>query len=531
MNRIVRLITRRRRVCAIGFVAIALILLGASTASAHASLETVAPANDSVVSVIASEVVLRFDSPVALDLGAGIRVFGPDGRRVDRSVSRLRDLDRSVAVSLDDAGAGTYTVAWRVVSEDAHVLRGSSVFHVRTKTGAVATAVSESVPAWLAWLSRYVVLVAATLLIGASLVSTFVLGNGDRSMLRRLAVRSAALLLAGSVVRFAVQVAAASGRGLFDAMGLWGEAVSSTRPGALDALRSAAAGAALIGALRWSPRHGPKLVALGTFAAVATNSLGGHAWTAASRGTSVAADIVHQGAAGAWAGGLVALLLVLRPPRSPAAQAGEYVSRFGRVAIVSAAFLAGTGAWAGYVQVGSFTSLTTTNYGRMVLAKLAGFAVMGGLGWMNRRRLRRAVVKATHAGLRFELLVAAMVLAVSASLVGAVPVRAGSNDPFYVRLETPSLAIDVTVVPAKTGLNTMHLYFYDAAGNPDRVDVATASLSIGDIPPRRITLLPITADHFTAAGFILPMKGLWTLTLSTGRRGTTNTFTMEVPIK
>jgi copper transport protein len=524
----------RTRLLAVGFVAAVLIAIAAPAALAHATLDTVTPANDSVVAVIAKEVVLRFDEPVSLDLGAGIRVFGPNGRRVDRSVSRLRDLGKSVVVPMDDAGPGTYTVAWRVVSEDSHVLRGSSVFHVRTNTGAVDTATaSASAQSRLGWLSRFLVLTGTIALLGLALIAKFVIGNGDRSMLCRLALFSATALVVGACLRFTVQVASASGRGLIDATGLWREAVSSTRPGAIDALRIGASVVAVLGALRWAHREGPRVVAIGALVSIATNSVGGHAWTASSRGSTVAADFVHQGAAGAWAGGLFALLVVLRVGdecRVTDERRVQYVSKFGRVALASAALLFVTGAWASYANVGSFGAFTSTGYGRLVLVKLAGFALMGTLGWINRRRLRSLVVNVPTT-LRFEVVAAVIVLAFTASLVGSVPVRAGSQEPFYTRVETASMTIDVTVLPATIGTNMMHLYFYDASGNPERVDVATASISIRDIAPRRITLLPITGDHFTAGGFTLPMKGVWTLTLNTVRKGNVDTFTLEVPVK
>ena len=512
----------------VGFVAVVLSVFGVTAASAHATLETVAPANESVLAAMPTEVALRFDEPVALDLGAGIRVFGPNGQRVDRSVSRLRDLGKSVVVSLDNGGPGTYNVAWRVISEDAHVLRGSSIFHVRTKTGAVdTTSKSSPVLSWLGWLSRFAVLAAATVLLGAAIMALFVFGARDRTVLHRL-VRSAGLVLvAGAALRFAVQVASASDRGLFGATGLWGEAISSTRPGALDALRVAAGVLAVVGAFRWGHREGPKLVAIGAFGSIAANSMGGHAWTASARWSTVAADIVHQGAAAAWAGGLVSLFAVFRVVVDGR---DGFVAKFGPVALRSATLLFVTGVWAGYVQVGSFRALTSTGYGRLVLAKMAGFALMGALGWINRRHLRSLLV-GTPSTLRVELVVASIVLAVTASLVGSVPTRASSREPFYTRVETATMAIDVTVLPATVGLNTLHLYFYDASGNPDRVDVATASMSIRDIPARRIKLLPITGDHYTATGFTLPMKGVWMLTLNTIRKGRADTFNLEVSVK
>ena len=69
---IIRSVVHRRRMLAVGFVgfvAVVLSVFGVTAASAHATLETVAPANESVLAAMPTEVALRFDEPVALDLG------------------------------------------------------------------------------------------------------------------------------------------------------------------------------------------------------------------------------------------------------------------------------------------------------------------------------------------------------------------------------------------------------------------------------------------------------------------------------
>ncbi len=508
-----------------------------TAASAHASLETVAPANDSIVASPPKEVVLRFDEPVALDLGGGIRVFDPSGRRVDRSVSMLRDRKRSVAVAMDDGGLGTYTVAWRVVSEDSHVLRGSSVFHIKTKTGPVETESRTSqANNILGWFARYLILAAATALLGSAVFVQVAVARQDRHQLRSVVIAAALALGLGSLLRFAVQVASTSGRGLLDAASLWGEAATSTRPGSLDAWRIGGAFMAVIGASMWMRRFGPQAVVLGAAVSVAVTALGGHAWTAANRSGAVVADVVHQLAAAGWVGGLLALAVLLRASRKRVGETesqsllAHYVDRFGRIAMLCVALLFVTGVRGAYSLVGSIDLLTSTTYGRLVLLKLTGFFLMGALGWVNRRRLAALLVDGSRTVFA-EGTVALLVLGVTASLVGAVPARAGSQEPFYTRAETATFIVDVTVLPATIGSNTLHLYFFDETGNPQSVDVATASIGFGDIPARRVSLVPISGDHYSAIGFSLPMKGLWTLTLQAVREGQTETVTLEVPVK
>ena len=66
-----------------GAVAVLLLLLAtAGTASAHARLVSTDPAVSSVLLVSPTQVVLHFDDVVTVD-GGSLRVFGPDGGRVD----------------------------------------------------------------------------------------------------------------------------------------------------------------------------------------------------------------------------------------------------------------------------------------------------------------------------------------------------------------------------------------------------------------------------------------------------------------
>src|SRR4051794_11095846 len=107
-----------------------------ATAFSHASLLGTAPANDQVVKSAPSDITLTFSEHISVAFG-GVKVFGPDGARVDvRGVAV--DNDR-VAVRMPKRIArGTYAVSWRVISADGHPVRGAFVFHVGAKSGSAA---------------------------------------------------------------------------------------------------------------------------------------------------------------------------------------------------------------------------------------------------------------------------------------------------------------------------------------------------------------------------------------------------------
>jgi putative copper export protein/mono/diheme cytochrome c family protein len=105
----------------------------------------------------------------------------------------------------------------------------------------------------------------------------------------------------------------------------------------------------------------------------------------------LACDILHLCGAGAWLGGLVPLLLVVRraPPKA-AAEAARWFSPLGKACIAA---LVVSAALQGWVLVPSIPGLIGTAYGWMVLVKLALFGVLFGFAWFNRYRFAPALLR------------------------------------------------------------------------------------------------------------------------------------------
>jgi len=248
----------RRAVLAVvaAVVGVLAVLRVGTVVSAHASLLATNPAPDAELDAAPSEVRLEFDDPVSVDL-AGVRVFDPAGDRADTGATSTNDGGRGVVVGLRDAGPGTYTVAWSAVSGDSHVLSGSYVFHVQTRTGSVGDlgARDRSALDIAGWFDRWSIYAGTTVLAGAAAFRLAVRSRhplDDPASVRMVRVAATAML-AGSALRLVVQVADASGRSLTDAMGLLGDAVADTRAGRLDAIRVGLAVAALAVTGLWRP--------------------------------------------------------------------------------------------------------------------------------------------------------------------------------------------------------------------------------------------------------------------------------------
>ena len=192
--------------------------------------------------------------------------------------------------------------------------------------------------------------------------------------------------------------------------------------------------------------------------------------------------------------------------------------RYSRLAFASVAALVVSGTVQAVREVESPTALFATAYGWVLVAKLVLVAVVlaaagvsrvwvqqrlgvrrsrpGGAAQPHRARVRgrrrpddrarprrrpRAGrlqsesaaehVPALRRSVLVEVAVAAVVLALSAVLVGLPPARAAVAQPVDVLLPLqgaagPSGSVQVSVDPARPGANTLHLYLFDDAGRP-----------------------------------------------------------------
>jgi putative copper export protein len=105
----------------------------------------------------------------------------------------------------------------------------------------------------------------------------------------------------------------------------------------------------------------------------------------------VAADTLHVFAAGSWIGGLLLVLYLEVRSRSSAGEGGsllpDLVPAFSPLAVASVVVMIVTGTLASWVHVGSFTTLFTTRYGRLLSLKLLLVAIVMVLGANNWKRL------------------------------------------------------------------------------------------------------------------------------------------------
>jgi len=106
------------------------LLLAPTAAQAHSEIIGSTPAENATLDAVPTQVALEFNDDVQQEGGA-ITVTGTDGARYDID-NTFKTSGTEATVDLSDITAnGRYTVAYRVVSGDGHVVQGDYAFRVQ----------------------------------------------------------------------------------------------------------------------------------------------------------------------------------------------------------------------------------------------------------------------------------------------------------------------------------------------------------------------------------------------------------------
>jgi putative copper export protein len=145
----------------------------------------------------------------------------------------------------------------------------------------------------------------------------------------------------------------------------------------------------------------------------------------------ILAHWLHVLAAGGWLGSLFLVLAAGLPatasaPQERARNARALINAFSPAAIAFAATLLLTGAFVGWIHLGSLAAVLSSSYGRTLSLKLAVLALVVAFGAYNFLRAKPGMrdesgVATLRRSARAELAFAAVVLLVTAVLVATPP--------------------------------------------------------------------------------------------------------------
>lgn len=495
-----------------------LLQMAAPAVFAHAALIETLPVDGAMLGKAPTEVLLRFNEPVAPLV---FKLLLPDGST--QAVTHIAAEQNGLKASLPDLPAsGTYLLSWRVVSADGHPVGGSITYSVgvRSDNGAAA-AVSSSSPSLLLaviWLIRFGLYMALFIGVGAALFRAFI------------AVETAppAWWATAALLKGLVLVPLAVGMQGLDALALPWDALGSLQPwrAGLDTAYGVTAWLMLASLLaacaanavdrRWLSRAAAIASTLLLGAALAAS---GHAGSAPPQWLARPAVFIHGVAIAAWVGSLLPLLILLRGEQGVAA-----LSRFSRVIPWVLALLLISGATLALLQLDSFQSLWTTDYGRILSAKLSLLLLLLGVATFNRyaltARVQRGDARARLWMRRLicaELLLMAMILALVATWRFTPPPRAmaaaaSAAAPVSVHLHATQAMVDLTLTPLQDRRVRASLFVQGGDFSP--LDAQEVSLQFSN-PARDIEPLLKNAHRGADGGtwlvdpFALPAPGRW----------------------
>ena len=541
----------------------------AGPASAHASLVASTPADGARLASPPGQVQLQFSEHVSIGPGYA-RVIGADGHRVDTGTPSV-DGDVLTIPLRGTLPSGGYVVTYRVTSADSHPVSGAYSFAVGGGPLLSAQAirsqnttdpgVGAAVP-----VARWIGFAGVALAIGLPVLALACWPAGWAARrLTRAAVAGTGAVVLGDVLEFLLQGPDDAGSGLGSlADGSLLSATGGSGSGRLLLVRLAAAlvlGALLLVAGRRGRAPDAWQLFVGGLAAVllvVTTAGIGHASAGPWWGWALLSTSVHVAAMAVWLGGLAGLLLALLRRGVPTGEPAAALPRFSRIAFAAVTALIVTGVVQSVREVATPGALFTTRYGLVLTAKVvlvvvilgaAGYSrvwvqqrygLPGGRRPDGRRRVTAhafaepvaspaptrgdvdvaAALPAFRRSVLVEVLLAAVVLALTAVLVGMQPAASAASQPVDVTLplQTSSGAagsVEVSVVPASPGANSLHLYLLDDQQQPTQpagITVRLRNQSAG-IGPLGVPLQPAGPGHYVADAMDIPGAGSWTLTV------------------
>ncbi|WP_338684277.1 copper resistance CopC family protein [Streptomyces acidiscabies] len=474
----------RRGAVLLGTMLVLLLFGGAGTASAHAALAGTDPADGSVVRTVPGEVTLRFTESVGL-LDDSIRVLSPENKRVKTGkASHVPGRSDAVRVTMpDDAGTGTFTVAWRVVSADSHPVSGAFTFSIGKPSPTLAPLsagpVENPTTNSLYTLTRYAAYVAAALLIGTA-VFIAVCRPPDTRALRR-PLRVGGWTLAGAtVVLFFLRGPYETGAGIAEILDPSSLSRTATsRPGLALLARLLLLGvlALLMWQKWWSKRA--------TLAAGAVTILGlALTWAAAEHASAgiqvplaMTSTVLHLLSMAVWLGGLTSLFSVLN--RSSVPVPARVIVAFSRTAATCVVVLVVTGVYQSWRGLGSLTALTESSYGRILLAKLAAVLVLLAVGAWSRGVVRRLKSAESVSETRGSALSSAVSSAVRERVVETVGSGGSGGGVGLVEADTEVAGSGTASEAAEVSASVGTLGVREASGSVGTLEPGEVSGSVG----------------------------------------------------
>ena len=489
-------------------------------ASAHAVLESSDPAPSELLASSPKEIRLDFDEQVESTLG-DIRVYDSEQREVSIKKTVRSSTDASVVTAgVPTLKNGVYVVVWRVVSADGHPVTGAFPFELGTKSTGTSAALLEKVLNGTETSSplgnpmstlRLLGFLGLILLIGciSLLWHSPLLGKARvRKTLRYSSVFIAVSSL-GLLLMQGPYTAGKSWGSLFDSV-IIGD-VLQTRLGLALFVRSICAVAwgliALTASTSVSRRWRISVIAT-AFVTIATYAASGHQSAGTLPGIFVPLDMIHLAAISTWVGALLALTVISKDNNVE-----KEAKRFSQMATWSMPVVVVTGVVQGLHLLGGISTITDTNFGKLLLLKTLLVAGVVLLGSRARSQMHAGGFSSITKVIRRESALVVLVLAVTSLMVAQSPNSiAPKSVGFSATKVQNGIVAELSVVPAVVGTAEVHVILTPPGGSltPAKSVTVQFDLPSRSIPPIPVDMTEIGPNHWI--GIVqFPFSGEWNM--------------------
>ena len=489
-------------------------------ASAHAILESSSPEASSLLASSPKEIRLDFDEQVEATLG-DVRVYDSEQREVANSKTVRSSSDPSIVTAdVPTLQNGVYVVVWRVVSADGHPVTGAFPFEIGTKSTGTSAALLEDVlnrtettsplgnPMSILRLLGFLGLI---LLIGcvSLLWRSPLLGNSRVRKTLRYSSVSIAVSALGLLLMQGPYTAGKSWGSLLDSF-LIGE-VMQTRLGLALFIRAICAFAwgviAITASASVSRRWRISVIATAIIT-ITTYAASGHQSAGTLPGIFVPLDMIHIAAISTWVGALLALVVV-----SKNNNVENEAKRFSRMATWSMPLVVVTGVVQGLHLMGGISTITQSNFGKLLLLKTLLVACVVLLGSKARDQLRLGGFSSISKIIRWESTVVVLVLAVTSLMVAQSPTATESTSVSFSATKVQNgIVAELSVVPAVVGTAEVHVILTPPGGSLSPAKSATVQF---DLPSRDIPAIPVSMTEIGPNHWIgivqFPFSGEWNM--------------------
>lgn len=490
------------RFCIVGLVGALGVLGICYELWAHAYLVSADPPAGASLEASPEKIVLVFSEEIDPNFSS-FDLYDAQGQLLQRLSFVTQENRLRVVLTLPKLSNGAYTVAWKVLSSiDGHTTTG--VLPLGIGVGSKGALSMEAKLDLLRILVRWGRLLALMTFAG-TLVFVQLIAKERFSALR---------VLWGVAVLFSLSELALYANSVGELNAVWGTRVGMTLSAQIAMLFITGIVWARGGAWSWLG------LAL-SLAAVAAGAWSSH--SAAAKDTlALIFEIAHLVTVAIWAGGLLALGLLVR---EQATSWNGVLVRFSRLALLSVVVLVGSGVYLSFRHVGSLSALWSTDYGRFLLVKLALLTAILAMAALNFRQVRRDFrgeygrrdLAPLHRRVWGEFFVVVLVLGAASALALSAPPRAGhSSSPAVLVGESDGLRITLIVssVRVEPAHFAVQLQSRDGRSVTEHVQRVTLEFRHRDgLGAVSAFAEPTSAGDFALHGLYLSVAGQWEITV------------------